>query len=79
MFISIYFSLFYILGSIEKMILFFKLAVSRNNFHLQIKHTREIMQEINYQDGKNYFLFKTFRKRSHTQNEDVHKMLKVED
>ena len=77
MFISIYFSLFYILGSIEKMILFFKL--SRNNFHLQIKHTREIMQEINYQYEKIYFLFKTLRKCSHTQNEDVHKMLKVED
>ena len=76
MFTSIYFSLIYILGSIKNDIVF-KLAV--NNFHLQIKHTREIMQEINYQDGKNYFLFKTFRKRSHTQNEDVHKMLKVED
>ena len=27
---------------------------------------QEIIQEINYQDGKNYFLLKTFGKPSHT-------------
>ena len=80
MFISFFLFFFKILGSVGKIKLVSNQRKIRNEFHLQIKYTREIIREINYQDGKNYFSFKNFCETfSHTQNEDVHKMLKVED